>query len=82
MEGRRRNQITRAERGRRQRRAEVIRFAWWVSGFVLVTVFMMENNLMNVTGVLAVLGVIEVVAKAWKHIGDKVSGGVDRHDKT
>lgn len=81
MEGRRRNQITRAERGRRQRRAEVIRFAWWVTGFALVTVFMMENNLMNVTGVLAVLGVIEVVAKAWKHIGDKVSGDIGRHDK-
>lgn len=43
---------------------------------------MMENNLMNVTGVLAVLGVIEVVAKAWKHIGDKVSGDIGRHHKT
>lgn len=34
---------------------------------------MTQNNLMNATGVLAILGVIEVASKAWKHLGDKVS---------
>lgn len=81
MEGRRSTPISRVERGRRAHRDEMIRFAWWVIGFALMVVFMMENNLMNVTGVLAVLGVIEVVAKAWNHIGDKVSGSADEDEK-
>lgn len=71
---RRKAKTSRVERGRRQRKAEWVRFAWWLVGFVLVVLFMVQNDLMNATGVLAVLGVIEVVAKAWRRLGDKVSG--------
>lgn len=70
----RRNEESRVERGRKQRIAEWVRLIWWFIGFVLVVAFMVQNDLMNATGVLAVLGVIEVVAKAWKRLGDKVSG--------
>lgn len=72
MEGRR-AETSRVERGRAERRAEWIRLIWWSIGFVLVVVFMVQNDLMNATGVLAVLGVMDVVAKAWKRLGDKVS---------
>lgn len=71
MERRRRARTTRAERGKAERRAEWIRLIWWSIGFLVVIVFMLQSNLMNATGVLAVLGVIEVVAKAWKRLGEK-----------
>lgn len=73
MEGRR-ARTSRVERGRKERRAEWILLAWWLVGTVLIALFMVQNDLMNVTGILAVLGVIEVVAKVWKRLGDKVSG--------
>lgn len=73
MEGRR-ARTSRVERGRKERKAEWIRLAWWLVGTVLIALFMMQNDLMNATGILAVLGVIEVVAKTWKRLGDKVSG--------
>lgn len=73
MEGRR-TRTSRVERGHKERRAEWIRLAWWAVGVVLVVLFMTQNDLMNATGILAVLGIIEVVAKAWRRLGDKVSG--------
>lgn len=73
MEGRR-ARTSRVERGRKERKAEWIRLAWWLVGTVLIALFMVQNDLMNATGILAVLGVIEVVAKVWKRLGDKVSG--------
>lgn len=76
---RKRSKPTRVERGRKQRVAEWIRLAWWAVGFALVLVFMLHNDLMNVTGVLAVLGVSEAVAKGWKWLGDKV--GAEREDE-
>lgn len=74
MEGRRARETSRVERGREQRRAEWIRLIWWVIGIMLVVLFMTQNNLMNATGILAVLGSVEVVARVWKHLGDKMSG--------
>lgn len=76
---RKRSKPTRVERSRKQRVAEWIRLAWWAVGFALVLVFMLHNDLMNVTGVLAVLGVSEAVAKGWKWLGDKV--GTEREDE-
>lgn len=76
---RKRSKPTRVERSRKQRVAEWIRLAWWAVGFALVLVFMLHNDLMNVTGVLAVLGVSEAVAKGWKWLGGKV--GTEREDE-
>lgn len=78
---RKRSKPTRVERGRKQRVAEWIRLAWWAVGFALVLVFMLHNDLMNVTGVLAVLGVSEAVAKGWKWLGDKVGAEREGEDK-
>lgn len=72
MRGQRAN-TSRTERGKKDRRTERFRAIWWITGVALVALFMTQNNLMNATGVLAILGVIEVASKAWKHLGDKVS---------
>lgn len=70
----RRTKTSRVERGRKQHRAEMVRLIWWIAGIILVVLFMTQNNLMNVTGVLAVLGVIDVVANVWSRLADKISG--------
>lgn len=71
--GEHRAKQSRIERRHKQRRAEQIQLIWGALGLALVVLLMVQNDLMNVTGVLAVLGVIEVVAKAWKRLGEKVS---------
>lgn len=77
MKGHRKNE-SRVERGRRQRIAEWLRLAWWTVGIVLVVLFMAHNDLMNATGLLAVLGVMDVVSKAWKRLGAKLSGSREK----
>lgn len=71
MEGQR-TSTNRTERGKRARRSKRFRTIWWLTGAALVALFMTQNNLMNATGVLAILGVIEVASKAWQKLGEKI----------
>lgn len=66
-----RHRRTRMEQ-RKRRLLGWARLGWWAIGIALVIVFMAHNDLMNTTGLLAVLGVMDVVSRAWNFIADKV----------
>lgn len=61
---------TRTQRHREESRDALLRLAWYVAGIALGVALMTHYSLWNPGAVLAVLGGIEVVARAWKAIWD------------